>query len=326
MDALKEGNRVRSFIDQCETPSRVERCSIRRESYVYDALSRANRAGKDRRQSLSFSYSLSHLTILRSPPPQAIEIAERAGYDYVGLRLLPSGPSGIAYPLMNDKAAMHDTRTLLASSGVRVFDIESIRLEPETNPDDYLPLFEAGAELGARTVIASAFDPDPMRVVDLFATLCASAANFDLLVHLEFIPWSVVRTPAEARTVVEAAGQRNGRILLDALHLDRSGGNVKDLAGMDGVMDYFHLCDAPPLEDPSDDGLIRTARSARLLPGDGEIDLYTIVQNAPAEAVIGVEVPSDDLTDRFGAETLAELALQATRKVVANAGRPARSI
>jgi hypothetical protein len=32
------------------------------------------------------------------------------------------------------------------------------------------------------------------------------------------------------------------------------------------------------------------------------------------------------LTDRFGAETLAELALQATRKVVANAGRPARSI
>jgi sugar phosphate isomerase/epimerase len=221
---------------------------------------------------------------------------------------------------MTDKTMMHDTRTLLANSKVRVFDIESIRLDPETTLDDYLPLFEAGAELGARTVIASAFDPDQGRTIELFAALCASAASFGLLVHLEFIPWSLVRTPAEARAVVEACGQKNGRVLLDALHLDRSGSSANELAGLDGAMDYFHLCDAPTLEDRSDDGLIRTARSARLLPGDGKIDLQAIVKAAPADAVIGVEVPSDALIRRFGAEKLAQLALLATKKVVAQAG------
>jgi hypothetical protein len=46
--------------------------------------------------------SLAHLTLLSLPPPQLIAVAAEAGYQHVGLRLLPSSPTGPRYPLMDD--------------------------------------------------------------------------------------------------------------------------------------------------------------------------------------------------------------------------------
>ncbi|AIC27439.1 xylose isomerase domain-containing protein [Rhizobium etli bv. mimosae str. IE4771] len=267
--------------------------------------------------SLSFSFSLSHLTLLQIAPHLIVGIASRSGYDFVGLRLLPSGVGGIAYPLMSDKAMMRDTRARLADTGIRVFDIESVSLNPTTAADDYLPLFQAGADLGARTVIASGFDPDPQRTADNFAAVCESAAGFGLLIHLEFIPWSSVRTPSDARTLVESSRQPNARVLLDVLHLDRSGGTVQELSGLSGAMDYFHVCDAPKLDHGGDEDMIHTARFARLLPGDGDIDLQPVIEAAPTDSVIGIEVPSTELMHRLGAEELARRGLLATKNLIA---------
>jgi sugar phosphate isomerase/epimerase len=265
---------------------------------------------------LSFSFSLSHLTVLQCAPPRAVEIAARAGYSHLGLRLLPSGPGVIAYPLMTDKPMMQDTKARLADTGLSVFDIESVRLEASTRARDLLPFLQAGAELGARTVIASSFDPDHGRTAATLASLCELSAGFGLTVHLEFVPWSAVRTPSEARRIVEKSGQTNARVLLDALHLDRSGGSAEDLAGLDGAMGYFHLCDAPRLHVGTEEELVRTARSDRLFPGDGEIDLQAIISAAPKDAVIGIEVPSTRLERDLGAEELARRALLATKKVI----------
>jgi sugar phosphate isomerase/epimerase len=266
---------------------------------------------------LSFVFSLSHLMVLQSAPPRAVEIAALTGYSRLGLRLLPTGPGGVAYPLMTDTAMMRETKARLAQTGIRVFDIESVRLDASTNVPDYLPFLEAGGELGAQTVIVASFDPDPSRTSDNLAALCEMAARFGLMVHLEFVPWSTVRTPSDARRVVEMSGQANARVLLDALHLDRSGGAAVDLAGLAGAMDYFHLCDAPRVHGGGEDDLIRTARFDRLLPGDGEIDLRSIILAAPADAVIGVEVPSTRLDSSLGAEELARRALLATKMVIA---------
>jgi len=266
---------------------------------------------------LAFEFALSHLTVLESAPPRVVEIAARCGYSFLGLRLIPSGPGAIAYPLMTDKLMMRDTKARLADTGMRIFDIESVRLDSGTSVSDYLSLLQAGAELGASTVIASGFDADPGRTAEKFVTLCQLAAEFGLTVHLEFIPWSSIRTPSEARNLIEICGQPNARILLDALHLDRSGGKLADLAGLSGAMDYFHLCDAPRFHGGGQDDLIRTARSGRLLPGDGEIDLRSVIAAAPAGAVIGIEVPSTDLMRRLGPEELARRALLATKGVIA---------
>jgi sugar phosphate isomerase/epimerase len=267
---------------------------------------------------LNYSFSLSHLTLLQCAPPQAVEIASRCGYSFVGLRLFPSGADGIAYPLMTDRAMMRDTLGRMTDTGVGVFDIESVCLDDATSPAFYGPLLEAGAELGARTVLVSAFDTDRARLTDRFAALCEAAAGLGLLCHLEFIPWSAVRTPSEARQIVEESNQPNARVLLDTLHLDRSGGSVKDLVGLSGAMDYFHLCDAPPYQGGGKEELLHTARFARLLPGEGMVDIQPVFQAASANSVIGIEVPSIDLMRKLGAEQLARQALMAAKSTIAD--------
>ena len=47
-------------------------------------------------------YSLAHLTVLSLTPPQVVEVAARAGYRYVGLRLTRVTPTE---PLCNPVAA-----------------------------------------------------------------------------------------------------------------------------------------------------------------------------------------------------------------------------
>jgi sugar phosphate isomerase/epimerase len=60
--------------------------------------------------------------------------------------------------------------------------------------------------------------------------------------------------------------------------------------------------------------LLHTARSERLPPGEGGIDISGILKRLPADIVIGLEVPMDALTRECGPEEVA-------RRVRAAAGR-----
>ena len=93
-------------------------------------------------------WSLSFLTCLGAGPEDSIRAAAASGYDFVGLRLAPATPGGVAWPLMDDPARVRDLRALLADCGIGVFDVEMIRLGPGFAPEPYLPLLECCAELG----------------------------------------------------------------------------------------------------------------------------------------------------------------------------------
>lgn len=94
-------------------------------------------------------FSLAHLSLLALPPPELIAVAAGAGYGAVGLRLLPSVPDGVAYPLMDDPALLRETLARSNATGVAVFDLEVVRLNAEFNVASHLAFFEAGARLGA---------------------------------------------------------------------------------------------------------------------------------------------------------------------------------
>ena len=49
-------------------------------------------------------YSLAHLTVLSLTPPQVVEVAGRAGYRYVGLRLTRVTEDEPLYDLAHDRA------------------------------------------------------------------------------------------------------------------------------------------------------------------------------------------------------------------------------
>jgi len=76
-------------------------------------------------------------------------------------------------------------------------------------------------------------DPDESRFTASFACLCEAAAGFDLRVGLEFAAYTHSPTIQAAHRVVKAAARPNGAVLIDALHMMRSGGTPADIAMLD---------------------------------------------------------------------------------------------
>src|SRR5262245_11615539 len=120
-------------------------------------------------------FSLAHLTMLGCSPPDLIEIASEAGYDYISLRPIAVTSNEPKYPFGEDKQLLNQTKNALTATGVRLLDIEVARILPAVNLEAYLPAFEAAAELGARHVLSSGWSPDRKYVTEKFAQLCDMA-------------------------------------------------------------------------------------------------------------------------------------------------------
>ena len=263
-------------------------------------------------------FSLAHLTAPSLPPPEVIAVASRAGYRYVGLRLIGATPDVAAWPLFSDKAMMRETRARLAATGLGVLDIEFFRLTPETDVASFRPALEAGAELGARHVIAAAYDPERARLIERFAALCDLAGSSGLGVVLEFFPWTDAPNLSSAAAVVAAAGRANAGVLVDTLHFTRSDSTLEQLDRLPASrLPYLHLCDAPAEKPDTIDGLIFTARVERLLPGDGGIDIAAIMRHMPANIPVALEIPMTALTRAVGPAEVARRAREAAARALA---------
>jgi sugar phosphate isomerase/epimerase len=261
--------------------------------------------------------SLAHLTFVDLAPPALIRTAAAAGFSHVGLRLRPPSPEQPASPLLEDAAMRQEVRSALAETGIRVFDAEVARLLPGVDVASFAPLLETAAWLGAGHIVVSAEDPDRSALVASFAAFCELARPFGLVAALEFMPWTVVRSLADAAALVAAAGCGNGRILIDAIHLDRAGEGAADVAAVPrGVVAYVQLCDAPR-ERPTDLAtLLHQARAARLTPGSGGLDLRGLLSALPRDLPLSLEVPMRERAASGPPAALAAELLAATRQLL----------
>ncbi|MBB5223756.1 sugar phosphate isomerase/epimerase [Amaricoccus macauensis] len=267
---------------------------------------------------MSHRYSLAFLTVFELPPVEAVKAAKSAGYDLIGLRMLPAAPGAEAdYPLLTDDRVLADTLAALDDTGIGVADIEIVRLKPETDVGSFERFFERGQRLGAKNVLVAGDDPEEARLAESFGKLARLAASFGLTVDLEFMPWTRVPDLATALRIVEASGEPNGGVLVDALHFDRSSSTLDEVAAMPRQrINYVQFCDGPKDYDRSDAGLIDVARRARLMPGDGGIDLAGFARAIPSDTVISIELPNYELAERMNGADRAALALQRTKAVV----------
>jgi sugar phosphate isomerase/epimerase len=175
--------------------------------------------------------SVSHLTVLDAAPPELVSAAAGAGFDAVGIRVRPAADEP-AYPMLGDTPMMRDTLARLADTGTCVLDVEVLRFRPDSRMDDALRILDAGARLQARAVLIICNDPDEDRLVDRFAAVCEAAGERGLRACLEFMIFSSVKTMAEAERVLSRADHPAGAILVDALHLQRSGGTPADVSAV----------------------------------------------------------------------------------------------
>jgi sugar phosphate isomerase/epimerase len=265
-------------------------------------------------------FSLSFLTCLDASPPQAIRTAAETGYDFVGLRLLPASAGGVAFALMNQPGLLAETVAALDTTGIGVFDVEIVRIGPNFSVEAFKPFLETSARLGARSILVAGDDPDESRMTACFVAFCEAAAPFGLSADLEFMPQSQVPDARAALRIIEAAGQPNAAIIVDALHVSRSRTVLDDIAAISpDRMNYAQICDGPAEIPQTLDGLNHAARRERLLPGQGAIDLIGLFTTLPPDLPVSVEIPNEKQAPAFGRHEWARRALEASKEVLARA-------
>jgi sugar phosphate isomerase/epimerase len=183
----------------------------------------------------------------------------------------------------------------LADTGISVFAATGFFLRSDANESIYASALDCAAQLGADYFVAVGYLPDEDRMIESFARLCDEAAGFSLKIALEFQPYGSVKTIGDAERIVRRAARPNGAILVDALHLSRSGGKPSDVAKIaPELIGFLQLCDAPKLVPPQD-ALRQESRHGRLLPGDGALPLFELMDALPRDVPIDVEVPGPAL-------------------------------
>lgn len=264
-------------------------------------------------------FSLASLTVLELSPPDMVEVAARAGYSHVGLRLVPATPQEHHFALVADAELRRQTLARLRDTGIRVLDVEILRLKPETVVADFESILAVGAEFGASELLVAGNDSDEQRMTEHFAELCDLAATYGLHPHLEFMPWTDARNLEQAVRIVERAGRENGAVLVDAFHFDRSASRLEDLASVaPSRLRYAQLCDVAGPRPTDMAEILRQARNERRFPGDGDCDLSGLLRCLPTNLPLSLEIPTVHLLEQgvSGLER-AQMALDKTRDLLA---------
>lgn len=260
------------------------------------------------------NFSLGFLTVPECGPLEAARIASAAGYNSMGIRLVPVTENESPYDLLTSKSLQREFRRLLDDTALQVGDVELLRIFPESRPEDFLPILDVAHFLEASRIVTISEDADFSRVTDLLGVLAACCHERDLLLELEPITWTRVHNLDQAACLIRAVGDPRLGLLVDALHWHRSGSTRAefDSLGLPAPR-LVHLCDALRLFDPSPEALKRTAREQRLLPGEGELDLKSVMELAAPNAVISLEIPNKEYRRLYGPNERAFRALEATQ-------------
>ena len=244
--------------------------------------------------------SLAAANCLDAGPIGTVRAARAGGFDAVGLRLEVEHLAD---------AYLRELKRTLADEGVRLHDVEVVRLRG-SDISAFRPLVDAAARLGSTYLIAISYDVDRPRTLDAFGRLCDAAAAVGVQVAVEFLPLTAVDSVASAAALLAAADRPNACMVVDPLHLSRTGGTVADVAAHAQHVGYLQLCDAPAAVPADADRVHFEARHDRLPPGAGGLPIAELLAALPGRPV-SVEVQSDAMARELEPAARAALLMRA---------------
>jgi len=238
--------------------------------------------------------ALAHLSVLDVHPLDLVSLAANIGYADIGLRLYPAFPGSMFYELPEGSSPCREMRQRLNDRGIGVNDIEFIGIGEHFNAFELQGLLDTAGALSVQRLNVCGDDLDRGRLTDNFAHLCELAKPYGLRVELEYMAWRAVKNFADACEVVSKACQPNGGVLIDVLHLSRTGGSPGDVQRAPGAVRCVQLCDAIAEQVPeTPEGLLWEARSGRLAPGRGTLPLRELLAELDDGTAISLEVPTN---------------------------------
>lgn len=226
-------------------------------------------------------------------PVATIRAAAAAGFEAVGLWIEPESWT---------EATTRECRHALADSGLELLDIEVIWLKPDSSMLDHRRSIDIGAELGAANVLCVSSDPDHGATAARLAELCRHAEASAMRVALEFGIFTEVRNLSAALQILDAVAHPLRALLIDPIHVDRSGGTMADIAALDpALLPYAQFCDAPAKRPDPDDftAIITDAIDLREQCGAGALPLAELVRALPSGIPLSLELRSKALRDAY---------------------------
>jgi sugar phosphate isomerase/epimerase len=168
---------------------------------------------------------------------------------------------------------------------------------------------------------------DVPQLTEAFATLCRQAAERGTNVLFEMLPAQFSRAPSldHVLNVIRGAGERNGGIMLDNLHLQRSGIHPDEIVRKLGTGDLIGVeINDGTLAMPLN--FLDSVVNKRLLPGDGEFDIAGFLQalwTVGYDGPIGVEVLNEYIR-KWDLTTAATESIAKTQRVLTAARQAKR--
>ena len=215
-------------------------------------------------------------------------------------------------------------RARLDNAGIAVSQVDCL-LMWSLNPGskraaaEEADVFAAAEAFGARCVSAIGPGDDRFSVDQLSETLagtCDRGAERGFDIALEVAPWKGNVDLKTAVRLIKATGKPNAGLVIDSWHLFRGATPAAQLAAVPGEMvKSIQISDAPYAPGPD---LVTETMGARLLPGQGAINLNKFLQSLDAQSdgvAVTVEVLSDELRAAGPAEA-GRVTGDATRSVL----------
>ena len=224
-------------------------------------------------------------------PLDVLSAAAQAGFGAAGLRISARNP-GDSWSRPNAEGdGLEQIRARAEALSIRISSISGYYVSDKTSLSHLLANVEAARRLGAPLISQGCFEPKLGRVAGLLRDYARAAADVGVRIALEFMPMSALKTIDDTRRVIAESDARNVGLLIDSLHLARSGAGASDVRALDPRSIYLtQLCDAPAVRAPTTT-LFDEAMSGRLYLGDGGLDLKGLVAALPPDAEIELETP-----------------------------------
>jgi sugar phosphate isomerase/epimerase len=226
-------------------------------------------------------------------PLETIRAAAAGGFDAVGLWIEPPRWS---------PALTRDCRRALTDEGLELLDVEVVWIKPDSDSGEHKRCLDIGQELGAKNVLCVSSHPDAGATTAQLAELCRHAEGSGLRVALEFGIFTEVKTLAAALAILEEVAHPQRALLIDPIHVDRSGATPAEIAAVPAaLLPYAQFCDAPAERpDPSSfEAIITDALDLRCQLGEGALPLTALWRALPADIPLAIELRSKVLREGF---------------------------
>jgi sugar phosphate isomerase/epimerase len=219
--------------------------------------------------------------------PDALGAANDAGFTRVGLDLW-----GVEAYLAGG-ARLADLPALLDDNGLSCSDILAISVGPDAEQtlQEARRLAEIASVTGAQLcvgAVAAGVDPLERQVRALLRRCADIVVDVGARLALEFLPYSPLKTVAQAKELCDDIGWPRSGLLLDSWHT-LVGDQLQDIPGLPAssvVMVQFSDALTPLTGDIRD-----ASRNLRRMPGEGNLKLGDFVEAVKATGYSGLVSP-----------------------------------